>query len=106
MFMHHVILFLAGAFLCNAVPHLVAGLLGQPFPTPFGKPRGVGMSPPLVNFLWGVFNLCVGLFRLARHPVTLGANLDCLAIALGALAIGIHLSRHFGKVRQDAAGAA
>jgi hypothetical protein len=40
-----------------------------------------------------------GLAILANHPVVLGANQDCLAIAAGALLLGIYMSRHFGKVR-------
>ena len=44
-------MFLAGALLCNSIPHLAAGLRGEPFPTPFGRPPGEGKSPPLVNFL-------------------------------------------------------
>lgn len=39
--MIYVTLFFAGVFLCNAVPHLAAGLQGQPFPTPFARPRGM-----------------------------------------------------------------
>ncbi len=98
--MTYVALFFAGAFLCNCIPHLAAGLQGNPFPTPFAKPRGVGDSSPFLNFLWGAFNLAVGLALLAAHPTALGANLNCLAIAAGALFLGGYLSRHFGKVRQ------
>ena len=65
--MNYAATFLAGAFLCNCIPHLGAGLQGIPFPTPFAKPRGIGNSSPLVNFLWGVFNLCVGLYLLSRQ---------------------------------------
>lgn len=43
--------FFAGLFLCNGVPHTVAGLSGRSFPTPFAKPPGKGLSSPLVNFL-------------------------------------------------------
>ncbi len=32
----------AGAFLINAVPHLVNGLSGRSFPSPFASPPGVG----------------------------------------------------------------
>ncbi|MGO4713229.1 hypothetical protein [Bradyrhizobium sp. 2TAF24] len=93
------LLVFAGALLCNCVPHLTAGLQGEPFPTPFAKPRGIGPSSPLVNVLWGAFNLAAATTILGVHPVPLGANLDCLAIGAGALALGIHLSRHFGRVR-------
>ena len=97
--MKDVILIIAGALLCNCIPHLTAGLQGASFPTPFAKPRGIGYSPPLVNFSWGAFNLAVGLGILTRYPIALGANLDCSAMGAGALALGIYLSRHFGKLR-------
>jgi hypothetical protein len=101
--MNYVALFFAGAFLCNSIPHLVAGLQGAPFPSPFAKPRGVGDSSPLVNFLWGFFNLLAGLVLLARNPVSLGLNAEFLTLLAGALAIGLQLSLHFGKVQRDKA---
>ena len=97
--MNYVAIFFAGAFLCNCIPHLSAGLQGMPFPTPFAKPRGIGKSSPLVNFLWGVFNLCVGLYLLSGQTVTIGPNSGCFALIAGGLAIGTYLSRHFEKVR-------
>jgi len=42
--MSYAVIFFAGAFLCNCIPHLCAGLQGMPFPTPFAKPRGIGKS--------------------------------------------------------------
>jgi hypothetical protein len=97
--MIYLTLFFCGAFLCNAIPHLVAGVQGAPFPTPFAKPPGVGNSSPLVNVLWASFNLAAGLALFAWHPASLGANLPCLALALGALAMGLFAAHHFGKVR-------
>jgi hypothetical protein len=99
--MHYVAAFFAGAFLCNSVPHLVAGLQGAPFPTPFAKPRGVGDSSALVNFVWGFFNLLVGLYLFSRHPVLLEFTPDLIVPLAGALAIGLYMSVHFGKVWQD-----
>ena len=32
-----------GAFLANAVPHLVSGMMGRPFQSPFAKPPGEGL---------------------------------------------------------------
>lgn len=99
--MHYVAVFFAGAFLCNCVPHLVAGLLGMPFPSPFAKPHGVGDSPAVVNMLWGFFNLVVGLYLLSRHPVTLEFAPDLLALLAGVLVLGVGTSIHFGKVWQS-----
>lgn len=89
---------LAGAFVCNCIPHIVAGLLGQQFPTPFAKPRGVGNSPPLLNFLWGCFNLAAGL-SLIEHGLALNASPGPLLFMAGFMPMGIYLSLHFGKVR-------
>jgi hypothetical protein len=97
----YLLLLLAGVLLCNAIPHLAAGLRGEPFPTPFARPRGVGLSPPLVNFLWGLLNAALGLWLTTERPFALGVNLPTLALLAGALGIGIYLSLHFAKVRRD-----
>jgi len=96
--MHYVLTFFAGAFLCNCIPHLSSGLRGAPFPTPFAKPRGVGYSPPFLNFLWGSFNLFIGIYVLSIYPVVIGPNPACLALVAGVLMMGAYLSLHFGKV--------
>ena len=100
--MKFVALFFAAAFLCNSIPHLVAGLQGAAFPTPFATPRGVGNSPPLVNFLWGVFNACVGIALLVHSPLVIGWNLETLAFLAGVLVPGAYLARHFARVRRGA----
>jgi hypothetical protein len=99
--MNYLAWFFVGVFLCNSIPHLACGLQGAPFPTPFAKPRGVGDSPPLVNFAWGFFNFAVGLFILSRHPAALEFNSSIIALLAGALAMGIYLSLHFEKVRRN-----
>ena len=53
--LHYLSYFLGGAFLINAVPHLVSGLMGRPFQSPFAKPPGEGLSSSTVNVLWGFF---------------------------------------------------
>lgn len=98
--MNTVATFFAGAFLCNCIPHLAAGLQGAPFPTPFAKPRGVGNSSPLVNFLWGTFNLGVGIALFLGASIQLGANADSAVLLTGFLALGLYLSIHFGKQKR------
>jgi len=98
--MNYIALFFAGAFLCNCIPHLVSGLRGDPFPSPFAKPPGKGNSSPLVNFLWGSLNLLIGLWLLPDYPVPARFTLDFLALAVGFLLSGLFLAIHFGKVRR------
>ena len=96
--MSHILLVLAGAFLCNAIPHLVSGLRGDPFPTPFASSPGRGDSPPLINVLWGSANLALGAL-LARRLAYAEVRHGLFAVAIGFVAIGIFLALHFGKVR-------
>lgn len=95
--------FLAGLLICNAVPHLAAGLRGEAFPTPFAKPRGVGLSTPLVNVIWGWFNLFLGLAIMPHlvlfSPVMPLFNTLWLSFAIGFLLSGVYLARHFAWVR-------
>ncbi|RDV00659.1 hypothetical protein [Trinickia dinghuensis] len=99
--MSFVAIFFAGAFLCNAMPHLTAGLRGEMFPSPFSTPRGKGPSSPLVNFLWGLLNALIGLALLAYHPFTPGVNVDSAALLVGVLVMGAFTSVHFGRVRRE-----
>nr|WP_295742032.1 hypothetical protein [uncultured Acidocella sp.] len=90
--------------ICNAIPHLAAGLRGEPFPTPFATPRGVGLSSPVVNHLWGWFNLFLGLVLLQPRALFLGAlpplhNSLFWCFGVGFLLCGLYLATHFGKVR-------
>src|ERR1700733_15094796 len=93
--------FLAGALICNCIPHLVSGLQGLSFPTPFARPRGVGDSSPLFNVLWGFSNLAIGLLIAARHLSMPINGTDIVAGLLGSLSMGIYLSLHFGKVQRE-----
>jgi len=90
--------FLAGAFLCNSVPHLVAGLQGRKFPTPFAIPATIGYSSALTNMFWGVFNAVVGLLLVSAAPVAIGMNASCISVLLGAAVVGIFIAKHFGRV--------
>jgi hypothetical protein len=99
--MQHVWIFVAGALLCNCIPHLTVGLQGLSFPTPFARPRGVGPSTPLVNVLWGFANLAVGALLAARNATPLLIGVDAAVAFAGAVAMGIYLALHFGKVQRE-----
>jgi hypothetical protein len=97
--LHLIADFFAGAFLCNSIPHLCAGLRGEPFPSPFASPPGRGLSSPVVNFIWGFINLLIALALLSIAHIELGLRTPLLCFLLGFLLIGLMTSLHFGKVR-------
>jgi hypothetical protein len=96
---HHLVSdFFGGVFLANAVPHLVSGMMGRPFQSPFAKPPGQGFSSSTVNVLWGFFNAVVGYLLVVRvGTFELRSTTNVLALGLGALLISLQVARHFGK---------
>jgi hypothetical protein len=96
--LHLVSYFFGGAFLANVIPHLVSGMMGRPFQTPFAKPPGQGLSSSTVNVLWGFFNAVVGYLLVVRvGDFDLRSTSDVLALAAGALLISLHMAQHFGQ---------
>ncbi len=95
--------FFIGALLVNSVPHIVQGMCGNKFQTPFARPRGVGESSAVVNVVWGFSNIVIAIVLLhlvevpSPWPVTLW-----VALLAGALALALYLASRFGKVRSEA----
>jgi hypothetical protein len=90
--------FFGGAFLANAVPHLVSGVMGRPFQSPFAKPPGQGLSSSTINVLWGFFNLVVGYLLVWRvGNFDLRDAKDIAALGLGLLLISVASARLFGR---------
>lgn len=97
--LHLVAYFLGGAFLTNAVPHFVAGVMGKPFQSPFARPPGQGLSSSTVNVLWGVFNLAIGYALVCRIGDFALKNLsDALSLGAGLLIMGLLSARWFGRL--------
>ena len=95
---HAVSYFFGGAFLTNAVPHFVSGVMGRPFQSPFAKPPGQGFSSSTVNVLWGFVNLVVGYILIGRiGEFTLQTMSDIVPFGFGILLMGIFLAQHFGR---------
>lgn len=88
----------AGALAVNGVPHLVKGLTGERFHTPWAQPRGTGMSSPLENFLWGAGNLGAAAL-LYRHVSGEVLPYGRSVMAIAFLAAGSGLALLFGKRR-------
>ena len=87
-----------GAFLTNAIPHLVSGVMGHPFQSPFAKPPGEGLSSSTVNVPWGFFNLAVGYLLVCRvGDFDLRSTADASALGLGVVLFGLVTARLFGR---------
>jgi hypothetical protein len=91
--------FFGGAFLTNAMPHFLSGLMGQAFQTPFAKPPGKGLSSSTVNVMWGFFNLVIAYVLIMRVGMfNLGRTDHAVAIGLGMLLMGLMTARLFGPL--------
>jgi len=93
--------FFAGTFLANAVPHLVQGVSGNKFPTPFAKPPGRGLSSPTVNVIWSLFNILVGYVLLRTGQVYSGNIPSLIVFFIGVAAISIMSSVNFQKKERE-----
>ena len=87
-----------GAFLANAIPHFVSGMMGKPFQSPFARPPGQGLSSSTVNVLWGFFNLVVGYVLICHvGDFELKDMGDMVALGLGVFLTALFSARHFGR---------
>ena len=96
--LHGLAYFFGGAFLANAVPHWVSGVMGRAFQSPFAKPPGEGLSSSRVNVLWGFLNLVIGYLLICRvGSFDLRSTTDVVAAGAGALLMSLFMARHFGR---------
>ncbi|QLS59449.1 hypothetical protein [Klebsiella variicola] len=97
--LHVVSYFFGGVFLANALPHLVSGMMGESFQSPFANPPGKGLSSSTVNVLWGFVNLCIGYLLICHiGEFDLKITIDAVALGAGVLVIGLVLARQFGRL--------
>jgi hypothetical protein len=96
--LHYLSWLFGGAFLTNAIPHFVSGVMGHAFQSPFAKPPGEGLSSSTVNVLWGFFNLVVGYVLVCRvGDFDLHSSVDVAVSGLGALLLALVMARRFGR---------
>jgi hypothetical protein len=90
--------FFGGAILANAIPHVVSGMMGRPFQSPFAAPPGEGLSSSTVNVVWGFFNLAVGYVLVGRVGDFAWTDTgDVAACGAGAFLLALFLARRFGR---------
>ena len=95
---HWIAWFWGGAFLANTIPHLLNGISGSPFQSPFASPPGEGLSSSTVNVLWGMFNLIVGYVLVVRvGRFDLRQTKHVVVLGLGILVMALILARSFGR---------
>ena len=98
LWLHFVSYFFGGAFLANAVPHFVSGMMGRPFQSPFATPSGEGLSSSTVNVLWGAFNMAVGYLLIWKvGNFDLRDTIQVLVAGLGGLLMALVGARLFGR---------
>jgi hypothetical protein len=98
MWSHDLAYFFGGAFLANATPHFVSGVMGRPFQSPFAKPPGEGLSSSTVNVLWGVVNLAIAYLLVLRVGAFDPRAADqIVSFGLGVLLMGLMAARLFGR---------
>ena len=85
--------FFAGGFLANGVPHIIHGISGKKFPTPFARPMVKGESSPVVNVIWGLVNFLIGyvlVFGVGHFQF--GFSLSTLMLVLGGVVMSVILA--------------
>jgi hypothetical protein len=95
---HYLSYFFGGVIAANALPHLINGISGRPFQTPFAKPPGQGLSSSVVNVVWGFFNLAVAyllIFRVGSFSIQNCAHVG--TVGAGALIISLGMAWAFGR---------
>lgn len=96
--LHYISYFFGGAFLANAIPHIVSGMMGRPFQSPFAKPPGQGLSSSIVNVVWGFFNLAAAYVLICHAgDFNLHSTVHAATLGLGFLLIGLLNARLFGR---------
>jgi hypothetical protein len=93
----YVACFFAGTFFANVVPHFVHGISGDPFPTPFAKPPGKGLSSPTVNVVWALVNLVLGYVLFRAGKVANAGDVALGVFFAGIAAISLMMSVRFAE---------
>ena len=86
--------FFSGVFVINTLPHLIHGVSGERFPSPFDKPHGKKLSSPTLNVIWAFINLSMFLTIFYFNQTSFTAAHGVIML-IGAISMAIFLSRYF-----------
>jgi hypothetical protein len=102
----YVACFFGGAFLANALPHLIAGVSGQPLQSPFASPPFQGLSSPTVNVAWALVNLAATYLLLVRVGALDARSWSSVGVCFaGFSAMAFLCARSLGRLREKARSA-
>lgn len=91
--------FFGGAFVANALPHVLMGIARRPFPTPFASPPFRGFSSPRVNILWACINFAAAYVLLSfLPPVDLRQWGHSVSILAGFTVMGLVVARSLKRL--------
>ena len=94
--------FFGGVFLANFFPHFIAGMSGVRFYTPFATPPFRGLSSPIVNMLYALFNLAVAYTLLVvLGSLELGSGSHVVVSAAGFGLWSIFIARSVTKLKSS-----
>jgi len=89
---YYVACFFSGVFLTNSLLHLIHGINGDAFPTPFANPPGTGLSSPVINVFWAVFNIIIGVLLLKTGKVSFRNKYTVILFICGIGFLGLIFS--------------
>jgi hypothetical protein len=84
-------------FFANALPHTLAGPLILQLPTPFSGGPGT-LSTPMVNVLWGLSNVVIGLLLVRAIQPWAGDRITRLTMAAAAAIFLVFLTWAIGSL--------
>ncbi|MFR9513469.1 MAG: hypothetical protein SNF69_07535 [Rikenellaceae bacterium] len=91
-----IIAFVFGFFATNSLPHIIPGVHGKPFYSPFASPPAKGKSSAVVNVLWGFFNIVVAYILFVATGINLRDYTQGVGFLLGILITSLILAITFG----------
>jgi hypothetical protein len=94
--------FFGGAFVANALPHLIAGVSGQALQSPFASPPFKGLSSPTVNVAWALANLVFAyllLVRVGAFDFRSWSDVGVCFLGFGLMAL--QCARAFGRIHKQ-----
>jgi hypothetical protein len=102
--MSKLLLFFAGAFLANSIPHYVNGISGKEFVRPFLYRFFKWIPNPLFNVIWGMLWMILSMFLFKMYSKSnpdllfcIGLNPDFVIFSSGFIIVSISLSIFFSK---------